>query len=85
MHIGVQVGRIVSAHQELRFHSLKGLLLGDVPHNMILVDEGEGIADRYSLLQLPWPAECILLHMSEVAVNHWQYPLQVRLHTDTII
>ena len=83
MQISVEVGTIVSAHQEMCLHSLKGLLFADVPHNMVLVDESEGIADSYGLLQPLRPAVCILLHLSEAAIHHWQYPLQVRLQRDT--
>lgn len=85
MQISVEVCKIVLAYQELCLHSFKGLLFGDVPHNMVLVDESEGIADGYGLLQPLRPAECMLLHLSEAAVYHWQNALQVRLQTDTAI
>lgn len=71
------------AHQELCLHSFKGLLLRDVPHDMLLVDEREGIAHCHSLLQWVRPAEGSLLHLSEDAVHHWQYSLQVRLQRHT--
>lgn len=71
------------AHQELCLHSLKGLLLRHIPHDMFLVDEGEGVADCHSLLEPVRPAKGILLHLSEAAVHHRQNPLQVRLQTHT--
>lgn len=52
---------------------------------MVLADEREGVADSYGLLQPLRPPECILLHLSEAAVHHWQYPLQIRLQKDTNI